>query len=332
MKVSIIVPVYNVEKYIEKCIDSLINQTLKDIEIILIDDGSTDRSGLLCDQLAKQDNRIKVIHKENSGVSSARNLGLDNAEGEYVGFVDPDDWCETDMFEQMYTLGSQSNADAIICGYYHENGNEKSIEIPKMKGVISSKHALYQCIKGIGHGYFTSVWNKLIKRKAIGNILFNEKYTISEDEMFIVELFPLLKDIFIVDKPLYHWIERESGALNSNENYYKKWVSAYEAKKQIVSIIDKNYQNLAKANIYATLFKAEWTLYYKGEIELRKRFSSMIKPYRNDFLVCNNYSLIKKVKYLILSTMMKANCSKELVNSVGNITTETIKSLKQRNK
>ena len=97
-KVSIIVPVYKVEKYLRKCIDSIINQTLKDIEIILVDDGSPDNCGKICDEYAAKDTRIKVIHKENGGLSSARNAGMEVAEGEYIGFVDSDDWIESDMY------------------------------------------------------------------------------------------------------------------------------------------------------------------------------------------------------------------------------------------
>ena len=113
-KISVIVPVYNVEKYLRKCIDSLTNQTLKDIEIILVNDGSTDNSGSIIDEYAKQDKRVIAIHKENGGQSSARNMGLDIAKGKYVGFIDSDDWIELDMYENMYLALVKGNADSRL--------------------------------------------------------------------------------------------------------------------------------------------------------------------------------------------------------------------------
>ena len=120
-KVSIIVPVYKVEKYLRKCIDSIINQTLKDIEIILVDDGSPDNCGKICDEYAAKDTRIKVIHKENGGLSSARNAGMEVAEGEYIGFVDSDDWIETDYVGELLFCLIQSESDMAICSIRHEN-------------------------------------------------------------------------------------------------------------------------------------------------------------------------------------------------------------------
>ena len=115
-KISVIVPVYNVEKYLRKCIESILNQTFREFELILVDDGSTDSSGKICDEYALKDSRIKVIHKENGGASSARNAGLDVAKGEYIGFVDSDDWIEMDMYGELYRLIKENNTDISVCG------------------------------------------------------------------------------------------------------------------------------------------------------------------------------------------------------------------------
>lgn len=115
--ISIIVPVYNVEQYLDDCLISIINQTYKNLEIILIDDGSTDKSGKICDEYAKKDSRIIVIHKENGGVSSARNAGLRIAKGAYIGFVDPDDWIAEDMYEVLYSNAKKYDADVSVCKY-----------------------------------------------------------------------------------------------------------------------------------------------------------------------------------------------------------------------
>ena len=114
MKVSVIVPVYNVEKYLRSCVNSILNQTLNDIEVILVDDGSPDASGVICDELAKADERVKVIHKKNAGVGAARNDGLSLAQGEWVIFGDSDDWFETDALEQLVSEGEKTKADVIF--------------------------------------------------------------------------------------------------------------------------------------------------------------------------------------------------------------------------
>ena len=114
-KISIIVPVYNVEKYLKKCIDSIVNQTYKNLEIILVDDGATDRSGEICDELAKLDNRIKVYHKKNGGLSDARNYGVERATGSYVGFVDSDDYIDAEMYEKLYEAITKEAADVAEC-------------------------------------------------------------------------------------------------------------------------------------------------------------------------------------------------------------------------
>ena len=119
-KISIIVPIYNVKKYIQQCVESLINQTYKNLEIILIDDGSTDGCGELCDEFGKKDQRIHVIHKQNGGLSDARNKGIDVASGDYIGFVDSDDWISHNMYEKMLSSLKSVNADIAVCGWVEE--------------------------------------------------------------------------------------------------------------------------------------------------------------------------------------------------------------------
>ena len=125
--ISIIIPIYNVEKYLHCCINSVIRQTYKNLEIILIDDGSPDNCGKICDEYAKKDNRIKVIHKENGGLSSARNAGLDIAKGEYISFVDSDDYVAENFIEKLYKLCKENDADIAECDFYRIKANEKSM-------------------------------------------------------------------------------------------------------------------------------------------------------------------------------------------------------------
>ena len=122
--ISIIVPVYNVESYLRKCLDSILAQTYRDLEILVVDDGSTDGSGAICDEYAGKDDRIKVFHTENKGLSCARNLGLDSANGDWIGFVDSDDWIELDMYEVLLRKAEKTGADVVECGVYEEHSDE----------------------------------------------------------------------------------------------------------------------------------------------------------------------------------------------------------------
>ena len=123
-KVSIIVPVYNVEKYLRRCIDSILRQTLTDIEVILVDDGSFDSSGKICEEYARKDSGLRVIHQKNAGVAVARNTGLDIASGDYIAFVDSDDYIEPNMYQSMMQVANQYDCDVVLCDCVKEHGNQ----------------------------------------------------------------------------------------------------------------------------------------------------------------------------------------------------------------
>ena len=132
-KISVIVPVYNVEQYLERCVDSIINQTYKNLEIILVNDGSTDNSGKLCDELAKRDDRIRVIHKENGGLSDARNTGIEEAEADLIGFIDSDDYIDENMYELLIDNLRETNADLSMCGHYDVYNNVSEAQVTERK-------------------------------------------------------------------------------------------------------------------------------------------------------------------------------------------------------
>lgn len=162
-KISIIVPVYNVEKYLEKCVRSILAQTFTDFELILVDDGSPDSSGAMCDQFAEQDQRVKVIHKENGGLSDARNAGIEIATGEYLGFVDSDDYIADDMYELLYTNIVKEDADLSICGIYDVYEGKEPVEKQQQYIVLDKVAAM----KMILEAKVVSVHavNKLYKKK-----------------------------------------------------------------------------------------------------------------------------------------------------------------------
>lgn len=207
IKVSVIVPVYKVEKYLSTCIESLLCQTLKEIEIILVDDGSPDNCPALCDAYALKDSRIKVIHKTNGGVSDARNIGIKKATGEYIGFVDPDDWVKPEMFQTMYQNATQSNADVVVCNLFiYEQDKQKTIKKPYWSNVktgIVSKKKIYRNMF-IKPCY---IWNKIYKKNFLDkNKLHFIKGYIYEDIPFFTQVMLLAKSVSYC--PLYLYFYR----------------------------------------------------------------------------------------------------------------------------
>lgn len=210
--ISVIVPVYNAGKYFNHCIGSIVNQTYKNLEIIIVDDGSTDSTPKACDEWAAKDNRIKVIHKQNGGASSARNIGLDNANGEYIAFVDADDYLDLDMYEAMLNELIDNQADAVRCGIVREteDGNTEDWGTGNTDiRIVDNK----QLLADIGEGFGilpVSPANKLYKKECIGDIRFDIKYKFAEDVLFN---FLVAKNI---NKMVYHDINRYHYIVNSN--------------------------------------------------------------------------------------------------------------------
>lgn len=206
--ISIIIPVYNVEQYIERCIDSVLLQTYKNLEIILIDDGSTDKSSKICDEYAKKDSRIKVIHKENGGVSSARNAGLDVATGEYIGFVDSDDYIDSNMYECLINSITNNKCDIVICGFHEVFGGViKDVAICESETSISVREGIVKLIEDDTYkGY---LWNRLYKRELFDGVKFPEMIVL--EDMYVNHLvFEKSKKIHLLDKTLYSYIRREN--------------------------------------------------------------------------------------------------------------------------
>ncbi len=219
-KVSIIVPVYNSVEHLSRCIDSILCQTLHDIEIILINDGSTDNSGDICNHYAESDKRIKVLHKKNAGQGLARNDGIAIAKGEYIGFVDSDDFIEPDMYEVMYNKARQSDADMITCGYYRDSSNSRVIESTTHDDVFSGVECIEYMQSIIGDDFSNkrfvhstgSVWSSIYKREniIINNIRFlSERQVLSEDSIFNLTYIPHCKRIITISAPFYHYCLNE---------------------------------------------------------------------------------------------------------------------------
>ena len=201
--ISIIIPVYNAEKYIRKCLDSIIAQTYTCWEAILVDDGSLDNSGAICDEYARKDQRFKVIHQQNGGVSVARQTGLDHATGNYIIHCDPDDWVEPNMLEELLNCAVSEGADMVICDFIEEHPNKSTYISQGLPDNVSAEYVKSQIIKDKLHG---SCWNKLLSRACIGNIGFRPpEITLCEDELFNIRV--LCQDIKVIylPKAFYHY-------------------------------------------------------------------------------------------------------------------------------
>lgn len=240
--ISVIVPVYNVEEYIERCIESIIKQTYNNIEIILIDDGSKDKSNEICDIYAQKDKRIKVIHKENEGVSKARNVGLDIAKGEYIVFIDSDDYVETNYINTLYELSLENNSDITICGVKDENINGNILNESKdTTKKMLKKETLKELLN---EEYFNCVcWAKIYKKKIIGNVRFNENMKIAEDFDFLYKIIDNVNIVYLdTTKKLYHYLSRNGSAIRSGFN--ESWKRGIELNEKIINDVSKEYPDI----------------------------------------------------------------------------------------
>lgn len=213
MQLSIIVPVYNAEKYLKTTADSILSQTFSDFELILVDDGSTDKSGFICDGLAEKDSRIKVLHKPNSGVSDARNAGLDAAVGDYIGWVDSDDIIEPDMFEKLMRTALRENADIVQCEHDRadkltDGHKEFLYEGITPRELIDTQYTL----RSGRRTNFLALWSKVFRRELFDGLRFPSGRT-HEDHALMCRIVMNAKTIFVSKQVLYHYIKREGSII-----------------------------------------------------------------------------------------------------------------------
>lgn len=288
--ISIIIPVHNVEQYLRQCIDSVINQTYKNLEIILVNDGSTDNSGKICDEYAAKDNRIEVIHKQNGGVSSARNVGLDVATGDYIGFVDSDDYIEQDMYEYLFSINKKNNTSLAVCNFYIVK-DENILTSPTIvkHSVLSAEEMLECSFKQL----FS--WNKLIARKLFENLRFPEDVGYGEDMAVCMNLFIRAEKISYGKKTKYFYIQRKNSAVHTQQwdvkslGYFKSTDIILEYAKK------KNLNNLQKLIKFSQTNKAMYFLKYCLITEpIDYKSAELLKNYLKKNL---KNLLINKVKF-----------------------------------
>ena len=230
-KISVIIPVYNVKDYLRECVDSVINQNYKNLEIILVDDGSTDGSEKICDEYKKNDDRIIVIHKENGGLASARNKGMEVASGNYLFFIDSDDFIELSTIDELYKNSNSGTKDLVMCNYYwYDEHNKKEISIVPFYNENNPK-----CIVTA----MPTATCKLIKKKLFteNNLKFLEgKYY--EDNAIMPYVLSLVNDYSYIQKPFYYYRQRSGSILNKNK-YDKKWEDIFD----VLEYLSKKFTN-----------------------------------------------------------------------------------------
>lgn len=289
--ISVVVPIYNTESYLKKCVDSIINQTYTNIEIILVDDGSIDNSGKICDEYEKKDNRIRVLHKKNEGVSSARNKGIEEASGEYIGFVDSDDYIESTMYEKLLNSIINNKTDIAICNYSSNN------EFDLKKNILSQQEMFDLILdKDKFRGY---TCNKIYKVELLKEIKFNTDISLCEDLLFNCEYFIKCKNMSVVNEKLYNYIKREKSACGT---FLEKHFSVIEAYKKIEEIYTKHSKdNLLKLQM-AYLKQCTFLKYYNFMGNYSKKYKELIDKDAKRLIKIINKSRVNVKNKIILNT------------------------------
>lgn len=303
-EISVIVPVYNTEKYLRRCIDSILAQTFTDFELILVDDGSTDNSGKICDEYAQADKRVRVFHNENGGVSSARNFGLDVAQGKYIMFSDSDDYVEPNWCELLHDKIVCNQNCFIVANFYDVNSqNNRSPHIYK----FDLEQLDYYNINKIG--LCGSLWNKIYKKDTIAKnkISFKKDAYMGEDVGFNVEYFKQCEKIIYIHQPLYNYVNRSNSAVHQyRTNYFEELLYPFYVRKDL---IDKKYLGeycdswlYTFINHFSTVFDKRCTWSFTKKFMYNQKMLSS-----KEFQFCLNNATGQKENPLALK-ILKTKC------------------------
>ena len=290
-KISIIVPVYNVENYLERCVESILKQTYTNFELLLINDGSTDKSGDLCDQLCSENDNIKVLHLDNAGVSNARNVGIQNSTGKWITFIDSDDFITPDYLETLISVVDSDDSIGFSLARLHHIKNGQVTELPVFSGKVekwSTEQTMRELLTTTRTSFFPVA--KLFKSEIISDFTFNTDYHLAEDALFLTEVLlkTKCKSVFI-DKPIYYYDHREGSATTSVNNHVFDTIEVYKI------IIPKVYQcfpqlkpelvnreSWSYVTVYDKIIFTDSTKYKKEKTQLRKWIVSHISEILSD--------------------------------------------------
>lgn len=288
--ITVVVPVYNVGNYLPKCMDSILAQTYTDYEVIIVDDGSTDGSGEVCEREAQRSDKIRVVHKPNGGLSSARNCGIDHAKGDYIIFPDPDDWVEPDYLEHLLAIKEREGADLSICAFYRFNDKmEKDPEFPNRTAVVLDTAAALRRLV-LPSDFAGYAWNKLFSLKTIreNGLRFDEELPSLQDLHFCFRYFQYCRTVVVDPVPLYHYnttsgVSAFTAPLSERR---LKALDAYEkiavlAKESCVPELEKVIHMMMYDRSLNYIFSYYWHHYKRPEVLSMLRGN--LKRYRNSF-------------------------------------------------
>lgn len=298
--VSVVVPVYNVDKYVTHCIESLINQTYSNIEILLINDGSTDTSGIICDECAKRDNRIIVYHKENGGLSSARNYGIERANGRYIAFIDSDDWVEKEFVEVLVNSIETQNAEIACCGFLivDENGNVKAVKKAKEQLCLNRDAAMEDLL--LDKNVKNIAWNKLYLTDLFENVRYphGKNY---EDVATTYKLVRKANRVVIVPQALNYYLLRENSIIHTiSEKNLNNWLEAHmNRRNEIAEGIDSKVLKLSDILFYYNIVKSckrskEATVVNRG-----KEYQKVLKNELREYGIWSLYKVLADFKLVL---------------------------------
>lgn len=291
--ISVVVSIYNMEEYLYKCVESLLNQTYQNYEILLIDDGSTDNCGKICDEFEAKEEKIKTVHKQNGGVSSARNCGIKQAKGEWIVFPDPDDWVEPNYLQKLIDIQIKNDADLSICGhYYSDKVWNKTAKPEVMNNEKAMEYLMYP-------NYFSGYsWNKLYSLNLIikNNLFFDEELGMIQDLHFNVRYFQFCNKIAYDPEPVYHYVIHDSLSVSStNSPLTPRKINGIISYEKIAEVLRDKYpvcEEIAYASLCVLCLK-DIIIYYRFSSKDKKILAllknSFIK-YKDYFYRCKVYT------------------------------------------
>ena len=312
--ISIIVPVYNVEAYLKECISSIMNQTYHALQVILIDDGSTDKSGEICDCFAKQDDRIEVIHQKNSGVSSARNAGLQVANGRFVIFTDADDKLPNTAYQSLLAAWTGEEESLVIgkIKYIDNEGNEIKISSDFREAKIDINTFTRDLIEEKKFGYLGYLCDKLFVRRIIteNGLIFNHAIKLNEDRLFILQYLFYCKEVLFCNRTIYFYRQRSDSAINETRRNHivsDKEMTMIDA----FILMEKICQMHSDALYYICIRKAYENILgllgkvYKNDYEKKRKLTKLLWEHCNICLKNPEYRLFEKIKLIIHSVLKR---------------------------
>lgn len=291
--ISAIVPIYKVEKYLRRCVDSILRQSYRNLEVILVDDGSPDQCGSICDEYAKNDERVVVLNKENGGLSSARNAGIDIAKGQFIGFVDSDDYIDENMYELLYVALKDSGCLLSVCGTTYEFEDGKSIRKTEGgdKRILPFPDALVEMNQY--RLFDMAAWSKLYARELFDEIRFPEGL-LSEDFFIMYKIFERADKIAYISDPVYHYIQRQN-SISRNKKINTDFELAAKAQMEYLDSRHPDLSDLGHTS-YASSVLTVYDSYLKSKVNCPKQ---SLAHFRN--VVRENLPHIRRAKFLSMS-------------------------------